>query len=327
MDPISLVVLLAGVVLAAVGAWLMNEGSRARRAYALKEEELKQERAKLEKKAPAKISKPVKAEEPKPVKAEAPQKSKALEEAQDEVKELKKQVYDLKQELKDARSAEKKARESQSGVDQTTLLEAREELSAAKSEMLKWKAKAETLEAQGKKVKAVEPTEDAPVAPVKVTYQIDEDELDRLRAENEKLRSGKESTRSMVDERRRIEAEFKKKLSNAARQTDQERRRADNNDKAYKVTQRQLDAARERLEFLEAELKRAQFAPAKPAATPTPAPVEKAAEPAATPAPEPAAEKPTAEVEDKPVVNEDLTKSEDTSAIDDAWADLDIEDK
>ncbi|MEM1347081.1 MAG: hypothetical protein AAGI01_00900, partial [Myxococcota bacterium] len=55
-------------------------------------------------------------------------------------------------------------------------------------------------------------------------------------------------------------AELRRKLHNSLIATDRERRRADNNDKAYLVTQRELDAARERLGLIEERIRKAAFA-------------------------------------------------------------------
>jgi hypothetical protein len=121
---------------------------------------------------------------------------------------------------------------------------------------------------------------------------------------------------------------------------DRQRRRADNNDKAYKITQRELDAARDRVKLLEEALRRAGFAAASAAlaAAPAQAPVK------AAPAVAPAEEAPTAPAEAAAVVAavaplaapaeaavdapaQEAGLGDDLSSVDDAWSELSLDDE
>ena len=245
---------------------------------------------------------------------------KEFEDARSEIKELKKQVYDLKQETKDLRKQAKDAPtdDRPKVADSDVVFELREEIAQLKAEISRLQTEARS------EARTVETPRQEPKSVPEDTREADPQELRDLQAKLEKqIEAAQQDARKEVSE---IESRLKKTAANV----DKQRRRADNNDRAYKITQRQLDAAQERIELLEAQLKKAGFgaeAPADAAAAvpQTAGPREEVAagaavvkrkaktpetrttsEFAATPEPEPPVEEPGAE---KPAAEEPVAEA------------------
>ncbi|MEZ4458461.1 MAG: hypothetical protein R3E66_01785 [bacterium] len=175
---------------------------------------------------------------------------KELSELKDEVKSLKTKLHDLKSENKDLKEAVENQAKPVVGND--ALFDLRQELAAAKAEVSALKAapKAASKPAPEPKVEVVEAPQDKPAAKVASANTVDADELKALRKKYEgELESQKRELLATI-------SDLKAKLRNTSENMEKQRRRADNNDRAFKITQRQLDAVQERTELLEGELKR-----------------------------------------------------------------------
>lgn len=357
---VSVGVLVLGIISLVLGVYLTWSASQDAKTYKLKLEEMEQEKEQL-KAAPvsAKAQPSQSKSEPKPkaqkssleddVKAaQAAQEAlrKELEQLKsshsslkDENKSLREKQHLANQELSELRQKDKAARERKgSDADSNTqeaLINLRLELSDALGQAAIHQERVRELEAQlkssraeakkTKKERDEAPAQAAPVveaAPAASAQQADKgaDQEQSAKLERE-LKSLRSQLSAAQQEKDSLERELREKLKRTARKVEDERRRADNNDKAYLITQRELDAARERLRLLDDQLNRAEFvastainhmtsapapadeAPAAPApkeeavAAQAPA-VEPVAEPAAEVTAEPAAE--TAPVEAQP---------------------------
>ena len=101
--------------------------------------------------------------------------------------------------------------------------------------------------------------EAAPVASAQAAQadsSADKEHSVKLERELKSLRSQLSAAQQDKDS---LERELREKLKRTARKVEEERRRADNNDKAYLITQRELDASRERLRLRDDQLNRAEF--------------------------------------------------------------------
>ncbi len=284
MEPFAII---AAIAFLALAAYFFFENSGLHKKIVGLDEALREAQSKK----PAKTDKPAKAEtssksegkKPEPAVAAANlEVERDLDDARSEIKDLKKQIYDLKKGSKDLRQQVKDASEDRVAdvPDSDMLFDLREELADLKAE----NARLEEAAKQARKAPRAEPTpppraEPTP-APVAVVTSSGDADVDALRAKYEKE----------LDTLRQEVRELDRKLKSTASNVDKQRRRADNNDRAYKITQRQYDGAQERVELLEAQAKRADFAPATPAtpatpAAPAPVAATKPAAPAAPAAP------------------------------------------
>ena len=79
--------------------------------------------------------------------------------------------------------------------------------------------------------------------------EVDADDVEALESRLEKIRSDRNAKAKKLEELKATYEEetsdLQSRLDKALNESDQHRRRAENNDKAYKITQRQLDSANE----------------------------------------------------------------------------------
>ncbi len=188
-------------------------------------------------------------------KAEKSKQEKELQEAREEIKKLKSKLHELKGEVKDLKVAEAEA--PQPIVNSEGLFELREELAKAKAEAVEWKAKAEAKPAkearkEEKPVVVEAPRDSAPAVASAASPQNDE-ALKRLQTQLENL---KKDHYKVQDELKNLKDRAKK----GGRNSDKERRRADDNDRAYRITKSQLDVTLDRVSYLEGKLAAAGIA-------------------------------------------------------------------
>src|SRR5690554_7236359 len=283
---IGAVLALAGILF---GFWAFATAKKERNAHLLAKTELEQKRAQLtsdrkssgssKKKTEKKESKKV-AEKPKASEKSTQQSDeiRAIKEElssnKDELKSLKQKNYDLAQQLEEAQKGLESATRDSAAPSQELLFDLRQELAEAKAEVANLRANkggskkaaaskdedsAAELQAavDSKKTLISTPVSAAPRDAAADAQSSDaQAELAALKA------SSAEQLRAAKNDLQRLEKETQNKLKKAVRTADQHRRRAENNDKAYKITQRQLDVARERIEYLESLVKKASFASA-----------------------------------------------------------------
>src|SRR5690554_6760918 len=297
---IGAVLALAGILF---GFWAFATAKKDRNAYLLAKTELEQKRAQLtsdrkssgssKKKTEKKESKKV-AEKPKASEKSTQQSDeiRAIKEElssnKDELKSLKQKNYDLAQQLDEAQKGLETAARTSGAPSQELLFDLRQELAEAKAEVANLRAN----KGGSKKAAAASKDDDfaaeqqaavdskktlisTPVSTAPRDAAADAQNSD-AQAELAALKSSSdEQLRAAKNDLQRLEKETQNKLKKAGRTADQQRRRADNNDKAYQITQRQLDVARERIEYLESLVKKAGFA----AATEQMEPIEDAMSP------------------------------------------------
>lgn len=306
---VSIGLLVLGLVLFALGAYLTWSANQTAATYRAKLDELEQEKEQLKqtssstpKAAKTKAEPTTKAkasaapsldEELKAAKAaqdslrkELDSAKASLSSAKDENKTLREQKYNADQELSELRKKDKESRERRSADSdsnaQEALINLRLELSDAKGESAIQRERVRELEAQLKALKEqgqgkkrgkkdaeeAEAQAPAPVAtPAPVAAEAapavapaaasNQEDLDKLTRE---ISSLKAQLNNLSNEKDGLERELREKLKRSARKVEDERRRADNNDKAYLITQRELDASRERYKLIEERLNRAEFA-------------------------------------------------------------------
>lgn len=149
-------------------------------------------------------------------------------------------------------------------ADQDALAENRYELANARSEIESLNDTVRQLTARlaekqrPASTKTTQKDDGPPVDRAAVETEIRQDFQDRLRAARAELSLKKKES---ADEGR----ELKKRLSNALRDSDKHRRRADNNEKAYEITKTQLEKALDRLHRFDPSVPRPFKAPPKPA--------------------------------------------------------------
>ena len=175
----------------------------------------------------------------------AKQANQDLKKAKDEIKTLKKQIYDLKEASKATPQPEKpskKDKKKKKKGNDDVVFTLREEIGELKAKLANAQ---ETIAAAPKPAAVVEesePEEDDPSASPEV---------------QELKKSHREQIKALNAKHADAEREYKQKLKKTSSNVDKQRRRADNNDKAYKITQRQVDGLQERIAYLEKELRHA----------------------------------------------------------------------
>lgn len=250
-----LIVLLAFAIIGVI--FLLTETLKWKRLYleadarpAAKSESkpVETKQIKQEKTTPKKVEKSNEKSD-KAEKAEKSKQDKELQEAREEIKKLKSKLHDLKGEVKDLKVAEAEA--PQPIVDSEGLFELREELAKAKADAAEWKAKAEAKPAKEARKEEKPVVVDAPreVAPAvaSVAAPQNDEALKRLQNQLENL---KKDHYKVQDELKNLKDRAKK----GGRSADKERRRADDNDRAYRITKSQLDVTLERVSYLEGKL-------------------------------------------------------------------------
>lgn len=337
---LSVGILVVGVVALLIGLYLSWTANQDAKAYRDSRTELEQEIETL--KAQAKTS-----SKPKPTakkkaqdttKKAEPNHAKVLETAQKELdqvqtdlkklrqdhKQLREKNHNMSAELQDLRAKDKASREKKKETEsesnaQQALVDLRFELAEAKQDVEQWKQRAQDLETQLDEAPSPAPepepveeasTDEAPIA----LGDVMENE-----AVQAKLQSIEKQNRNKVDRLKKDHAEAEKDLRGKLKRTslnaERQRRRADNNDRAYTITQRELDAARERIQYLEEQLHKANFA----ASTATNQLL------AQTTQEESKNESATELDNSLRAALADTTTLQEVSAIDDAWLDMDIE--
>jgi myosin heavy subunit len=373
MSPLSVIVLLAGLIAFILGIYLAMQSSAERDAFKEERKKLEEEREALQKQA-AQAPKKVEKVEPKKVepkkaaeKVEKPEPKKSDEPSANEIDlkrqvdklrgdndELRKKQHDMTQDLKELRAREKEMRDRRPELQSAGgAVDLRIELGEVKAELEQWKQRALESESHSSRVEVVSTPTPEPEAHEPITGDEAGEQIASLRAEIERLKRALDTEtnnlRRSADEaysvsqkqlqhaqreHREADDELRKKLKATARDVDRQRRRADNNDKAYKITQRELDAARDRVRLLEEALQRASFAAASAAVVASQeAPAKEAqAEPAsvapvAVVAPiaalTPPAKPELEEVE--PVESAGL--GDEMSSVDDAWSELSLDEE
>ena len=232
--------------------WLFSETNKWRTHYIESERALEEARA-SKKLAPAKTQVP----SPAAVEQREGPTKKELDEARDEIKDLKKSLYDIKSENKTLRQDIEQAKEARPVADSDALFALRQELGQAKAELAEWKERASS-----KPRTRVESTPEPTRAPEPVRKEVEKAGPAPTASAEEirKLEEGHQAElRALRDEMRALEAELTDRLKKTSRNVNKQRQRADNNDRAYKITQRQLDAAQERIDYLEGQLKKSTF--------------------------------------------------------------------
>lgn len=184
-----------------------------------------------------------------------------------ERKDEQKQIKALKQEVKSLRE---KLQSKPNKIDATDPLQLRAELTEASNLAAEMQFRAEKAEASlaelQEKLDSGEPVE---VAPVVTSAGVDEEEVKALKnAHQEELKETSSRLRGEIkDAKERSRAELRQareqassevkelrgKLNKATREVDNQRRRAENTNKAYRILQLQLDAALEKLALLDPE--------------------------------------------------------------------------
>lgn len=291
MSPtIAIAVFVIGLVALVIGIVLGKQGNDARVVFEDAKKDLDDEREELakerasassssKKKSTKKKSEPESKKEATLAPAAAAPSSEVEDELRQQVSDIKSKLdkqrqknHDITRERDDLRTELEKAKNPSKGaIDQVALVDLRMELSEAKAEVEQYKLKVAELEKGGKKgkkkveepapepveVKKEEPKERAPAAEGDAADAVDVDAIhDDYRAKLKRTE----------DKARKEEGELRDKLRKLGREADNHRRRADNNDKAYRITQRELDAAREHIRLLNEQLKRARFASSSAAA-------------------------------------------------------------
>lgn len=283
MSPtLAIILFVIGVVLFLTGLYLSYQSSQAQKTFEQAKSKLDEERSELEKRAntPAQSSKKSSGSTPKKDAGKKPVET-GLNAAQEE--ELRKQIGasrdklskqreknkhitrerdDLKKRVSDLQSAS-----NQPAHDANLLVDMRMELAEAKQEAALFKQRIDELEKSGKsrkkshksepvEAKPVEPIAEAkPAAPIPeaAASSSSEDQAAYIDELKGRIRNGEREMREQ-------ESELRKRLKKQGRDVERQMRRADNNDKAYRITQRELDAARERITMLNEQLDRARFA-------------------------------------------------------------------
>lgn len=278
------VMLVIGVIALIIGAYLAYNALQDSKTYNARKEEVEEELASMRASRSAKAqpkkntqtasknkpkADPAQKDEVAAIRAQLEKANAALGRSKSDLKQLrkdhkqlKKKNHDATQELSTLRSKDKAQRDikrkasTQDSGAQAALVDLRLELADVREELETWKARAQAKPEPVVAELAPEP-EPEPVVHTEIPDGADVEEL--------KVKI------------KQIEAAYEKKLHHAKREADQaarelrekskrtsltaerERRRADNNDKAYTITQRELDASRARVRMLEEQLHKVQF--------------------------------------------------------------------
>lgn len=192
-----------------------------------------------------------------------------LDKARHESKDAQKQAHDLKGEVKALRE---KIQGRKDKVSEADPLAMRAELAEAQNRAEEQRSRAERAEREVARLKeegaAAAPAVAAPVVAagagpspeeVERLQRIHQAELGDVKGQQERLREELRDTRERAKSevrsiREKAVGEIKdlrEKLSRALRDVDRQKRRAENNDKAYRILQLQLDAAMEKLALLD----------------------------------------------------------------------------
>lgn len=168
--------------------------------------------------------------------------NKKLNELKETVKKTKNQLHSAKAEIKtlkeNAKSTKKSTTNNSAKKDADLIFNLREEVGELKSAL----ENAKTQVSQKKKEK-----------PVQVERVVETEGMDDSAKAivNELETAHRTKIKSLNDKHKKTEKETRQKMRAASSNVDKQRRRADNNDRAYKITQRQVDALQERISFLE----------------------------------------------------------------------------
>lgn len=239
------------VVLALVAAFFFKENASLHKQVVSLDEQLRE--AQHTKSSPSKSSKSDKQSEK--TATVDPELERDLDDARTEIKDLKKQVYDLKSESKGLKKQLKDAttdRPASTAPDSEMLFELREQIAELSTENARLEDALEEARSRRPAPKPEPPKEKKPEPPPAAAASASAGaDTASLREKYDKEIAG------LRDELR----DLNRKLKSTASNVDKQRRRADNNDRAYKITQRQYDAAQERVTLLEAQLERAGVQP------------------------------------------------------------------
>jgi len=262
---LGLMMLIAGLIAFIIGVILMNTASTERNTYKAAKDALDEERESLLARGKSSVSKS-KDDGPSAVELEL---TETVTKLREDLKKAKKKSHEQSKELEDLRARDKAARDAKPSAEESASTasagELHLQLSKVQNENLELQQKIKELEKEarsGKKTsKKAEATEEAAEEPKPKKKPKKEaveapagESADELRAHYE------ERLAELRSEKDDLESDLRRKLNNSLIATDRERRRADNNDKAYLVTQRELDAARERLGLIEERIRKAAFA-------------------------------------------------------------------
>ena len=340
----AIIVALGGLIALIIGVYLAYSGSQERRTYEEAKDRLENEKEELQKelnkarsgaKSSKKSKKDKKSEPAKaPVAAKAVSSSEAEEELRKQLDEVRGKLtkqreknHDITRERDNLRGQLSEAKEEakQTGpIDQDALFDLRMELSEAKAEVETLKSKLASKPSKSKKDREPEPVQEPePVKAVEPEVSAEPpsgDDIDAIHADY-KSRLNKLDSKLKAQEK-----DLRDKLRSKTREADQNRKRADNNDKAYRITQRELDATRERLRLLEDIMRKMKFAEQANAAAPE---AIEAAEATESTEAAPAASAPEAQtqVDEKLAVNESAELGDDLSNVDEAWSDFIIDEE
>lgn len=201
----------------------------------------------LKEKLDAKGSRPVKSEKkktsPKAQAAPKAKDNKKLNELKDTVKKTKSQLHSAKAEIKTLKEAAKSKKNSTKNngakQDADLIFKLREEVGELKGAL------------ENAKTKATQKRQEKPAE--RVEKQVETEGLDDASREviSQLETAHRTKLKSLTEKHRKTEKEIRQKMRAASGNVDKQRRRADNNDRAYKITQRQVDALQERISFLE----------------------------------------------------------------------------
>lgn len=237
MDPVTIIVAVIGLVVA-IAAYVFGSHSSDTKVLALKEK-----LDAMDSKPSKNIAKNVSSKSKSAPKAKEAKDNKKLNELKETVKKTKSQLHSAKAEIKtlkeEAKSKKKESKNPGAKQDADLIFKLREEVGELKSalETAKTSASKKKNEKQNTQVERVVDTEGMDDSSKAAIHELETAHRAKLKSLNEK--------------HRKSEKEIQKKLRAASGNVDKQRRRADNNDRAYKITQRQVDALQERIAFLE----------------------------------------------------------------------------
>lgn len=340
MSPtLAIIIAVVGVIVFLVGIILAARANEAQKTFEQAQQALEEERAALKNKAALKSTGTRTAREVEPAQAAAPVvvSSDAEEELKQQLQEVRAKLEKQRQKTHDISrerdALRKKSKSRQEGaasgaLDQVALVDLRMELSEAKAQVEQYKVEVSALQKAQKSRPAKPAPVEEPAEPVEVAKPVElpepkADDTEDIKALRDEY---KQKVREAEDKGRQEAGELREKLKRSGRESDNQRRRADNNDKAYRITQRELDAAREHVTLLNEQLKRARFAAtsaqeagdvAQPSAKATPQ-----AEPV-KPAPQAAVSPVTSEDQPQKAADADTIQEPTHSLQDDATIEVD----
>ena len=365
--PLELAYILAavGLLLAVIGCYLFYKSNQAHADFKLAERQLEEERAELESRAALAESEAARSK--RSAAAATPKRDGATAQSLGQEEGLRKQLKTQRDKLKKQKQKTQSiARERDALTKQLSdlksvakqpaarhdeaLLQMRLELGEAKQELERYRARLEDgggAHEEDFPWRAAAPRERAEPEPIAERYEGSGDQGGNDDAAY--IGELKQRVASLEAQLREQEGALRNQLKKQGRDIDRQRRRADNNDKAYRITQRELDAARERVRMLQEQVGRAHFTassasaaaaseahveanalgvvgdeqankPKPPSEPEVNAPVEEAVE-------EPIEEPRQAEEEDQLDEHKTPARAVDAFAVDDAWGDLDLDEE